>query len=76
MSTGHSKIAAPEVKGIPDSGKFTAEQFCQYFDVSDRTLRDWIKKYEVPHFQPGSTIIIDAEVFWQRIPLQDFTKEE
>ncbi|MBD3671915.1 MAG: helix-turn-helix domain-containing protein [Planctomycetaceae bacterium] len=77
MSTErHSTDAAPCVNGIPDTGKYTTKQFCQFFSISDKTLRDWIHKYEIPHFKPGDTIILDAQVFWERIPLHDYPKQE
>lgn len=72
----HSTDAAPCVNGIPDTGKFTAEQFAVFFSRKPDTIRDWVDKYKIPHYKPGDTMIIDAQTFWQYVPLIDFEQEE
>lgn len=58
--------------GILDRGKFTAEQFADYFEVDAVTIRRWLEKYKIPHHKPGKCLIVDAEIFWQYIPFIDF----
>lgn len=72
---GHSTDGARSVNpgiGIPDRGKFTAEQFAEFFGVKPETIRNWLETYEIPHHKPGKCLIVDAEIFWQNIPFIDF----
>lgn len=61
---------------LPETGKFTVPRWAEFFGVSEPTFRRWLSKYRVPTRKPGAVLIVDAQDFWERIPLEDFPLTE
>jgi hypothetical protein len=56
---------------VPLEGIFSITRWAEFFETSEQSIRRWRKKYNIPYFQPGDTMFIDARDFIRRIPYHE-----
>ena len=53
---------------LPQTGWTTSDRLAEAFGVSDETVRDWLRKYQLPARVLGSKVVIHMETFWESLP--------
>ena len=55
---------------LPDdsAGAFSAKVWAKLLGNKERTIRDWVKKYNIPCRNPGSEMLIEAGDLRRHLP--------
>lgn len=63
MSTGNSFIHR-----LPQSGWVLSMELAEAVGISDETIKDWLRDYQIPHKKLGTRTFIDMESFFENLP--------
>lgn len=53
---------------IPESGYWDAKAWASFFHKDEKTIKRWVKQYEIPHKCPGDIMLIDRDDFLNHLP--------
>lgn len=57
---------------FPLVGKYGCLVWARCFGIEADTFKDWIVKYNIPHFPIGNEKVVDAVDFWKSVPFKIF----
>jgi hypothetical protein len=63
MSTG-----IPFIHRLPQSGWVLSTELAAAVDISDETIKDWLRDFAIPHKKLGTRTFIDMAAFFENLP--------
>jgi hypothetical protein len=56
------------VHRLPQRGWVLSTELAEAVDISDETIKDWLRDFAIPHKKLGTRTFIDMAAFFENLP--------